>query len=97
MKDQIEIQELMLMDDTIMFTGKYVIHCISHSKPQTVVTLTVDGHTEHVGSKASIESYRVPDEEMDLLFTNGLIVDGWFKVESPDAHTRIVYEVLKNE
>lgn len=84
----------MLIDDSIIITGRYVIHCISHSNAETVVTLTVDGHTEHVGSKASIESYRVSDKDMDLFFTNGLIVDEWFKVESPDAHTRIVYEVL---
>ena len=94
MHDTKEIQELMLMDDTIMMTGNYVIHCISHSHPETVVTLTVDGHTEHCGGKASIESYKEPDEELESLFTNGLIVDEWFKVESPDAHTRIVYEVL---
>ena len=88
------IQELMLLDDSKMITGRYVIHCLSHSLPETVVTLTVDGRTEHCGSVASIESYKEPDEELESLFTNGLIVDEWFKVDSPDAHTRIVYEVL---
>lgn len=81
---------LMVNSEVKMFKGDYLITQISHSNPETHVSIYADGDLIHLGKYATI--LQLADGKL----FKGLHVHEWFKVDAPDAHV-IIYTQSKED